>query len=417
LTALRGSVAAAPGGTDFLIRPLTESFVEGSRAGVAGNGAGNQEGPCGGGGYTLPETPVVLPDVSTSIQTGTTDWNHRTHETVSWLTQGGTVGAATTVKLVPPLALGTKHAFDVTSSVAAMYAGTANNGWQLRLSSETGNFKVVYASRSYTDTTYRPKLTVQFKSSLGVSCTVGGAAACASGNCVNGVCCAASSCSGCLRCNVAGQLGTCQPSHSVCADTNMCTTNERCVNSGGWVCTSDAVTCNDGKACTDDSCSAATGCVFNNNNANPCSDNNACTSADHCSAGNCIGTTITCNDGNQCTSDTCAPATGCVFNNNNANPCSDNNACTSADHCSAGNCIGTTITCNDNEECTNDSCNPGSGCVFAPKANNTACSNDGNVCTRDTCQGGVCNTPVAAGTVQCRAPQCVGVPPNAQATQ
>jgi hypothetical protein len=101
---------------------------------------------------------------------------------------------------------------------------------------------------------------------FGVACTA--TAQCASGNCVDGVCCntTATTCGQCNACNVPGTVGTCAPT------------------SGG-----------------------------------ACSDGNACTAGDVCSAGACVsGPPLACNDQNPCTVDACAPATGCVYPAGNA---------------------------------------------------------------------------------------------------
>ncbi len=44
--------------------------------------------------------------------------------------------------------------------------------------------------------------------------------------------------------------------------------------------------------------------------------------------------------------------------------CVDYNACTEGDVCSGGSCLGTQVTCDDNDPCTNDSCDGETGCVF-----------------------------------------------------
>src|SRR5207244_7516461 len=66
--------------------------------------------------------------------------------------------------------------------------------------------------------------------------------------------------------------------------------------------------------------------------------------------------TVVCNDNNPCTDDTCDPVLGCVYTPNDNNTCSDNSVCTTNDHCSAGTCVGTPISCDDSDVCTDDSC-------------------------------------------------------------
>jgi len=216
--------------------------------------------------------------------------------------------------------------------------------------------------------------------------------ACAGGTCQGGpptVCddgnaCTADSCSspsGCQHTAIAGCCNT----NAQCADTDLCTTNERCV---AHACVSDPVSCNDGNPCTDDGCNPPSGCLHVPNNL-PCSDGDACTTADACSGGACIGgPPPNCNDGNPCTDDACNPAGGCTHTNNTA-PCSDGSFCTTGDTCSAGSCVGgPPSNCNDGNPCTDDACNPSSGCTHT---NNALPCSDGAFCTvGDVCAGGAC---------------------------
>jgi hypothetical protein len=67
-----------------------------------------------------------------------------------------------------------------------------------------------------------------------------------------------------------------------------------------------------------------------------CDDGNACTTGDWCEAGACVGDVVGCEDGNPCTDDSCDPATGCLFQANEA-PCDDEDPCT-VTRCSGGAC-------------------------------------------------------------------------------
>jgi len=100
----------------------------------------------------------------------------------------------------------------------------------------------------------------------GEGCTAAFAASCASGYCVDGVCCGSSTCSGpCKACNVAGSLGTCVAAKAgttvagSCADGQACDGTGNCLASNGTACTS-AAACASG-ACVDGVCcnSACTG--------------------------------------------------------------------------------------------------------------------------------------------------------------
>ena len=178
-----------------------------------------------------------------------------------------------------------------------------------------------------------------------------------------------------------------------CNDSDICTTGDICqlgeCHGGGQL------PCADGNACTDDACSPQTGCTFTPNE-DPCNDGNACTTVDACQAGACTGTTPPdCGDENVCTDDVCDAIDGCVHINNSV-PCSDSNACTAGDQCVNAECIpGQTITCADENGCTDDGCIPESGCLFL--ANTDPCD-DGNACTaNDVCGDSECDGEV----VQC----------------
>jgi hypothetical protein len=59
---------------------------------------------------------------------------------------------------------------------------------------------------------------------------------------------------------------------------------------------------------------------------------------------------------------TCGLDCGCDLAQDVA--CVDYNACTEGDVCSGGSCLGTQVTCDDNDPCTNDSCDGETGCAF-----------------------------------------------------
>jgi hypothetical protein len=93
----------------------------------------------------------------------------------------------------------------------------------------------------------------------GEGCTAATTSACASGNCVDGVCCAAAACTGtCMACNVPGAEGTCtlsRPGTEVagsCATGKACDGSGGCKNRNGQACTS-AGTCASG-FCADGVC-------------------------------------------------------------------------------------------------------------------------------------------------------------------
>lgn len=138
-----------------------------------------------------------------------------------------------------------------------------------------------------------------------------------------------------------------------------------------------------------------------------CSDGNVCNGAETCQVGTCTpGTSLDCNDNNPCTDDSCDSQAGCQHVNN-SDSCNDGNACTTVDTCSGGSCIGTPMVCDDGNLCTTDACVNGT-CEFT---NNNVTCNDNDPCTiNDTCSGGACaGTPIVCDDGNpCTTDTCVG---------
>ncbi len=216
-----------------------------------------------------------------------------------------------------------------------------------------------------------------------------GTETCSAGSCVAGTALNCDSGNPCTT-DTCDPVSGCQHANNTapCDDGNACTTGDVC---SGGTCQAGAgtLTCDDSNPCTDDSCVPATGCVFANNTA-PCDDGDPCSTGDTCSGGTCQAGagTLDCNDNNDCTDDSCVANQGCVNTANDSNTCDDGNGCTSSDHCSGGICVGTGISCDDSNICTDDSCDPQLGCVHT---NNSEACNDGDACTEnDMCVGGNC---------------------------
>ncbi len=238
---------------------------------------------------------------------------------------------------------------------------------------------------------------VVYDPSFALSCSTN--SQCATGFCVNGVCCDTACNGGCGACNLTGKVGTCSPvaNGTTCSDSNACTTGETCQS--GTCTGGTTVTCTTDQCHTIGTCVAATGCPAPVAKANgtTCSDSNACTNGETCQSGTCTGgTTVTCTGADTChTVGACVPATGCPAPVSKANgtTCSDSNACTSGETCQSGTCTGgTTVTCTGADTChTVGACVPATGCP-APvtKVNGTTCD-DSNACTSgETCQSGTC---------------------------
>ncbi len=179
---------------------------------------------------------------------------------------------------------------------------------------------------------------------------------------------------------------------SSCEDGDACTDVDQC-DGLGTCSAGPGLDCDDANSCTNDSCNAGIGCV-NTHNTNACDDGNACTTADVCALGTCTGgAPVTCEDANECTNDTCDSGIGCVFANNTA-ACDDGDTCTTLDVCTLGICVGGSAPdCGDANLCTDDSCDPGMGCL---NIDNTASCDDNDPCTAESCDAltGCAHTPI-----------------------
>ena len=217
-----------------------------------------------------------------------------------------------------------------------------------------------------------------------------GTGTCLSGNavqCDDGNACTSDACDGvtgvCKYTNLAGS----------CDDGVACTVSDVCLNGQ---CAGTAKKCTDGNTCTVDQCDNVKGCVFVSVTGATCDDGNACTAGDKCDAtGGCKpGTAINCDDQNACTADVCDLTTGVCKNTPISSACEDGSACTKQDFCVGTACVGTAISCDDQNACTTDSCDIVKGCVHG---NVTGTCNDGNPCTLgEACAAGACSGGTAA---------------------
>lgn len=165
-------------------------------------------------------------------------------------------------------------------------------------------------------------------------------------------------------------------------------------------CTSDPQ-CSDGNACNGRETCQQGVCTPGTPPANgtACGDGDPCDGADTCQAGACVTGAIPaegspCSDGFACNGLETCRARVCTAGARPADgtSCSDGKPCNGAETCAAGICrSGTSLNCNDDNRCTNDSCdNAAGGCKFVVRPDDTGCS-DGESCNgRETCQGGQC---------------------------
>lgn len=136
-----------------------------------------------------------------------------------------------------------------------------------------------------------------------------------------------------------------------------------------------------------------------------CINDDLCTQDSYCLEGECFSnSTIQCDDNNLCTDDSCESTLGCVYEAN-AQECDDENACTTIDNCSDGLCVGTAniCICSEDEDClsVNDDnlcngslhCDEDSHCVLDPSTI-VFCPPSENACTLSICKPitGLCET-------------------------
>ena len=127
-----------------------------------------------------------------------------------------------------------------------------------------------------------------------------------------------------------------------------------------------------------------------------CDDGKFCTVNDICTAGVCGGVAKDCSDVIACTVDSCDETVDACVNTPNNALCDDGVYCNGAETCSAtlGCQAGTSINCNDDNECTTDTCNESlKACENIKVADDTTCT-DG-VCCSGICQIGITTCPTA----------------------
>jgi hypothetical protein len=275
------------------------------------------------------------------------------------------------------------------------------------------------------------------KPALGTTCT--GASGCASGFCVDGVCCESACAGTCEACNLSGSVGQCQPiaqgqdpaNECSAQATSTCGTDGACDGARGCelygtstVCL--AATCTGTTATAAKTCDGAGACVAHGTSgcgAYTCGTNGTCRTACQSSAD--------CASGNYCTGNACVPKLGAGV------------ACTGVEQCGTGYCVdgvccqsacnGTCEACNltvlglcqpvplgsdPANECsdtgaascgTNGVCNGSRACSNYASGTTCAapsCASTSSANVADTCDGqGTCvdNGTVACGAYACRA--------------
>ena len=154
-----------------------------------------------------------------------------------------------TLATAPSRRSGPGFTFDIGRGVAVMFGGSLGGG----PSNETWEYRVTNLGN-------------------GEGCTAASASTCASGNCVDGICCAAASCTGtCQSCNVPGLEGACKLAQAGMEVPGSCDNGQACDGTG-------ACKSKNGQACTGNGTCAS----------GFCADGVCCDSA-------CTGTCVSCN--------------------------------------------------------------------------------------------------------------------------
>ncbi len=193
-----------------------------------------------------------------------------------------------------------------------------------------------------------------------------------------------------------------------CDDANECTVGQCKPQLSDFVCDFTLLS---GAACDDgDDCTVGEACDTGEcQGATPlCDDGDPCNGQQTCTDGVCGDVVpLECDDGDVCTTDSCDPATGCLYENNDA-PCDDGDSCTLASVCSDGECVFTQInSCDDGNPCTENQCdsNTVGGCLNPVVPSGTPCP--GGQCIKEVCtctpqcDGTTCGDDGCGGTCEC----------------
>jgi hypothetical protein len=235
------------------------------------------------------------------------------------------------------------------------------------------------------------------KEADGTSCTALGATSCASGNCVDGVCCGSASCAGGAKCNVAGAAGKCtKPNGIACSSSSECGSGF-CVDGVccDTSCSSQCAACDvSSKVGT---CSAVTGTPHGTRSA--CGGAGAgtqcgsvCNGSDMIACHYPIGTT-------SCGANTCTSSGGSYIETHvsvcdGAGACKDDPKTCGGYLCGATSCKSSctvSTDCNVGYYCKSNACIPieglGTSCTTAATCTSGFCT-DGVCCALGSCGAG-----------------------------
>ena len=175
------------------------------------------------------------------------------------------------------------------------------------------------------------------------------------------------------------------PNHVACNDNNACTMDECDLQAG---CQQKALTCNDDDPCTADECLPATGCNFSHVNENACLGlGDECNQAKCVTGVGCQFFPVLCEDGELTTIDMCVVGIGCIHQKvkcgNGFSECIASSKCASV-ACVDGQCVETKTDCDDGINCTTDLCDSNGLCQHLPM--DGMCPSDSSVCTEAKCE-------------------------------
>jgi len=165
-------------------------------------------------------------------------WNATSglHETWELDTKGPT-WYVRAIETSPSEGYGTAMAFDRARGVVVLFGGNVN-GYP---TDETWEYSVTGLGN-------------------GEGCATSTASACASGNCVDGVCCESKSCTGpCKSCSVSGHEGSCVLAQAGTEVPGSCSSGQACDGSGNCKA-SNGQTCSSGAACASGFCADGVCC-------------------------------------------------------------------------------------------------------------------------------------------------------------
>lgn len=122
--------------------------------------------------------------------------------------------------------------------------------------------------------------------------------------------------------------------------------------------------CEDGNICTENQFDFERGRCTSVATTHACNDLDACTTRDQCAQAVCLGESISCDDDNVCTDDFCDREAGCIHR--------------------------LTRDCDDGNPCTDDLCDPGRGCIHRTAEDGTPCGEGetcrvASICIRGSC--------------------------------